>query len=84
MMKCSKIISLLKDAHPTILLSLEGIGDQVAALRENWYEEMLRLLKQALSKCYTLAFENYAAVNEAQTTSQTLAYVKKLVSLIGK
>lgn len=29
--------------------------------RENWYEEVLRQLKQGLAKCYSIAFENRGA-----------------------
>ena len=29
--------------------------------RETWYEEVLRQLKQGLTKCYVVAFENRAA-----------------------
>ena len=29
--------------------------------RENWYEEVLRQLRQGLAKCYVVAFENRGA-----------------------
>ena len=29
--------------------------------RENWYEEVLRQLKQGLAKCHAVAFENRGA-----------------------
>lgn len=51
--------------------------------RENWYEEVLRQLKQGLAKCYVIAFENRKAVNEATITPHTLHFVKKLVSTFG-
>jgi hypothetical protein len=50
-----------RELHPTILSSLEGIVDQMVWFRENWYEEVLRQLKQGLAKCYAVAFENRAS-----------------------
>lgn len=32
MLRCSKIMQLQREIHPTILLSLEGIVDQVCSL----------------------------------------------------
>ena len=34
---------------------------QMVWFRETWYEEVLRQLKQGLTKCYVVAFENRAA-----------------------
>lgn len=51
--------------------------------RENWYEEVLRQLRQALAKCYALAFENSAAVSEADITPHTKSFVEKLVATFG-
>jgi transformation/transcription domain-associated protein len=51
--------------------------------RENWYEEVLRLLRQGLAKCYAIAFENRGAVCDAVITPHTLNFVKKLVSTFG-
>jgi len=50
-----------RELHPTILSSLEGIVDQMVWFRENWYEEVLRQLRQGLAKCYAVAFENRAS-----------------------
>lgn len=52
-------------------------------LRETWYEEVLRQLRQGLAKCYAIAFENRGAVSEATITPHTLNFVKKLVSTFG-
>ena len=51
--------------------------------RENWYEEVLRQLRQGLTKCYAVAFENRGAVAEATITPHTLNFVRKLVSTFG-
>lgn len=51
--------------------------------RENWYEEVLRQLRQALAKCYSVAFENSAAVSDAVITPHTQSFVKKLVATFG-
>lgn len=83
MWRCSKIMHLQRDIHPTILSSLEGIVDQMVWFRENWYEEVLRQLRQGLTKCYAIAFENRDSVNEATITPHTLNFVKKLVSTFG-
>lgn len=72
-----------REIHPTILSSLEGIVDQMVWFRENWYEEVLRQLRQGLIKCYAIAFENRNAVNEAKITPHTLNFVKKLVATFG-
>ena len=37
-----------RDLHPTVLSSLEGIVDQMVWFRENWYEEVLRQLRQGM------------------------------------
>lgn len=51
--------------------------------RENWYEEVLRQLRQGLTKCYAIAFENRDAVLEARITPHILNFVKKLMSTFG-
>ena len=51
-----------RDLHPTVLSSLEGIVDQMVWFRENWYEEVLRQLRQGLAKCYVIAFDNRQGV----------------------
>lgn len=38
MLRCSKIMQLQREIHPTILLSLEGIVDQVNGLKIAKYE----------------------------------------------
>ncbi|XP_065923524.1 transformation/transcription domain-associated protein isoform X7 [Magallana gigas] len=83
MWRCSKIMHLQRELHPTILNSLEGIVDQMVWFRENWYEEVLRQLKQGLAKCHAVAFENRGAVADATITPHTLNFVKKLVSTFG-
>ncbi|XP_012269997.1 transformation/transcription domain-associated protein isoform X2 [Orussus abietinus] len=83
MWRCSKIMHMQRDIHPTILSSLEGIVDQMVWFRETWYEEVLRQLRQGLAKCYAIAFENRGAVSEATITPHTLNFVKKLVSTFG-
>jgi transformation/transcription domain-associated protein len=59
------------------------LRDQMVWFRENWYEEVLRQLRQALAKCYAIAFENRGAVTEAVITPSTLNFVRKLVSTFG-
>ena len=83
MWRCSKIMHTQRDIHPTILHSLEGIVDQMVWFKENWYEEVLRQLKQALAKCYAVAFENRNNVQEATVSPNTLNFVKKVVSTFG-
>ena len=51
--------------------------------RENWYEEVLRQLRQGLAKCHVIAFDNRGGVNDATITPHTLNFVKKLVSTFG-
>lgn len=55
----------------------------MAWFREHWYEEVVRLLRQALAKCYTIAFENRESVNDAQITPHILSFIKKLASTFG-
>lgn len=83
MWRCSKIMHMQRDLHPTVLSSLEGIVDQMVWFRENWYEEVLRQLRQGLAKCYVIAFDNMGGVSEATITPHTLNFVKKLVSTFG-
>ncbi|KAL3832377.1 hypothetical protein ACJMK2_024027 [Sinanodonta woodiana] len=83
MWRCSRIMHMQRELHPTILSSLEGIVDQMVWFRENWYEEVLRQLRQGLTKCYAVAFENRGSVAEATITPHTLNFVKKLVSTFG-
>ena len=83
MWRCSRIMHMQRDLHPTVLSSLEGIVDQMVWFRENWYEEVLRQLRQGLAKCHVIAFDNRAGVNDATITPHTLNFVKKLVSTFG-
>ncbi len=83
MWRCSRIMHMQRDLHPTVLSSLEGIVDQMVWFRENWYEEVLRQLRQGLAKCYVIAFDNRMTVSEATITPHTLNFVKKLVSTFG-
>ncbi|XP_051968309.1 transformation/transcription domain-associated protein-like [Xyrauchen texanus] len=83
MWRCSRIMHMQRELHPTLLSSLEGIVDQMVWFRENWHEEVLRQLQQGLAKCYSVAFEKSGAVAEAKITPHTLNFVKKLVSTFG-
>ncbi|XP_059386727.1 transformation/transcription domain-associated protein-like isoform X2 [Carassius carassius] len=83
MWRCSRIMHMQRELHPTLLSSLEGIVDQMVWFRENWHEEVLRQLQQGLAKCYSVAFEKSAAVSDAKITPHTLNFVKKLVSTFG-
>lgn len=84
MWRCSRIMHMQKDLHPTVLSSLEGIADQMNWIRrESWYEEVLRQLRQGLAKCYVIAYDTRMSVNDATITPHTLNFVKKLVSTFG-
>ncbi|XP_067100393.1 transformation/transcription domain-associated protein isoform X3 [Osmerus mordax] len=83
MWRCSRIMHMQRELHPTLLSSLEGIVDQMVWFRENWHEEVLRQLQQGLAKCYSVAFEKSGAVTDAKITPHTLNFVKKLVSTFG-
>uniref|UniRef100_A0A0K2TN82 Transformation/transcription domainassociated proteinlike [Nasonia vitripennis] n=1 Tax=Lepeophtheirus salmonis TaxID=72036 RepID=A0A0K2TN82_LEPSM len=83
MWRCSRIMHMQRDLHPTVLSSLEGIVDQMVWFRENWYEEVLRQLRQGLAKCYAIAFDHRGEVSDATITPHTLNFVKKLVSTFG-
>ncbi|BES94543.1 FAT domain [Nesidiocoris tenuis] len=83
MVSCTKIMHILRDTHPTVVLALEGFADQFVWLREIWYEEVLRQLRQGLAKCYVTAFENRGAVSEATITPHTQNFVCKVVSTFG-
>ena len=58
MWRCSRIMHMLRDLHPTLLSALEGIVDQMVWFRECWHEDVLRQLRQGLAKCYQVAFEH--------------------------
>lgn len=83
MWRCSKVMHVQREIHPTVLSALEGIVDQLIWLREIWCEDVLRQLRQGLMKCYAIAFENRGSVNEAKITPYTLNFVKKLISTFG-
>lgn len=83
MWRCSKVLNNQRELHPTVLSSLEGIVDQFAYLRENWYEEVLRHLRQGLAKCYSIAFENRFKVQETTATPALMNFVRKLVATFG-
>lgn len=51
--------------------------------RENWYEEVLRQLRQGLAKCCAVAFENRANIADTAVTPHTHSFVCKLVSTFG-
>lgn len=51
--------------------------------RECWYEEVLRQLRQGLTKCYAIAFENRENVKDAKITPHILNFVKKLITTFG-
>uniref|UniRef100_A0A8C1NB54 Transformation/transcription domain-associated protein n=1 Tax=Cyprinus carpio TaxID=7962 RepID=A0A8C1NB54_CYPCA len=41
MWRCSRIMHMQRELHPTLLSSLEGIVDQMVWFRENWHEEVM-------------------------------------------
>ncbi|XP_039645081.1 transformation/transcription domain-associated protein [Perca fluviatilis] len=49
MWRCSRIMHMQRELHPTLLSSLEGIVDQMVWFRENWHEEVRRT--KVLLKC---------------------------------
>ncbi|XP_025424212.1 transformation/transcription domain-associated protein [Sipha flava] len=83
MVRFSKVMHQQREVHPTIVLTLEGIVDQMVWFRENWYEEVLRQLRLGLAKCYNIAFDSRGSVADAQITPHTLNFIKKLVSTFG-
>ena len=83
MWRCSKIMHTQRELHPTILSSLEAFVDQMVWFKENWYEEVLRQLRQVLAKCYAVAYENRNNVADATVTPNTLNFVKKVVATFG-
>lgn len=74
------ILHQMRDQNPTILTSLEGMIDQFSWFHENFHEEVLRQLKQALIKCYTWAFEKKTNVAETNVSPQALAFLRKIFS----
>ena len=89
MWRCSKIMQLVREIHPTVVCSLEGILDQMVSktevegvrwFRENTFEENLHQLKQGLTKLYAIAFDNRLIISNATITQLTLNLVKKLIS----
>lgn len=89
MWRCSKIMQLVREIHPTVVCSLEGILDQMVSkteiegvrwFRENTFEENLHQLKQGLAKFYAIAFDNRMTISDATITPHTLNQVKKLIS----
>ena len=84
MWRCSRIMQMQRELHPTMLASLEGILDQLLWFRENWCEEAIRQLRQALNKCYQLAYDNRPNVAEATITPQIVNFIKKLDSTLGR
>eukprot|EP00118_Oscarella_pearsei_P018052 m.182608 g.182608 ORF g.182608 m.182608 type:complete len:3843 (+) comp39295_c0_seq28:119-11647(+) len=83
MWRCSRIMHLLRDLHPTLLSALEAIVDQMIWFRENWYEEVLRQLKHALTRSQSLVFETRHNVSDAETTVQLQNFLRKLVITFG-
>ncbi|CAL8129543.1 unnamed protein product [Orchesella dallaii] len=83
MWRCSRIMHMQRDCHPTVLSSLEGIVDQLIYFRENWHEELLKQLKIGLARCYGIAFENRNSVLDATLTQQVLNFVRKLILTFG-
>lgn len=58
MWRCSRIMHMQRELHPTLLSSLEGIVDQMVWFRENWHEEVgyttncaMRLVPRELDGC---------------------------------
>lgn len=83
MWRCSRIMHTQRDLHPTVLTSLEALVDQFAWFKDSPYEEVLRQLRQALAKCYAVAFEHRGNVADAPVTPNTLNFVNKMVSTFG-
>ena len=48
MWRCSRIMHMQRDLHPTVLSSLEGIVDQMVWFRENWYGHILKIVNEIL------------------------------------
>ena len=72
-----------REMSPTVLTTLEFIIDQLSWFRENWYEEVLRQLRQALAKCYTSAFEHRANVADTLISPHTHSFIRKMISTFG-
>ncbi|XP_019851030.1 PREDICTED: transformation/transcription domain-associated protein [Amphimedon queenslandica] len=81
--RCSRIMHLLRDLHPTLLSALEGIVDQLIWFRESWYEDLLRQLNEGLVACYEEAFENRGDIASVRIKPEMFQYVQKLVSSFG-
>lgn len=55
MWRCSRIMHMQRELHPTLLSSLEGIVDQMVWFRENWHEEVRRTKVLVFVRVYTLS-----------------------------
>lgn len=51
MWRCSRIMHMQRELHPTLLSSLEGIVDQMVWFRENWHEEVLLWSQDCVVRC---------------------------------
>lgn len=51
MWRCSRIMHMQRELHPTLLSSLEGIVDQMVWFRENWHEEVCDVVSGVLASC---------------------------------
>lgn len=56
MWRCSRIMHMQRELHPTLLSSLEGIVDQMVWFRENWHEEVRRTKGAGLACVSDLCF----------------------------
>lgn len=88
MWRCTMIMQCQREIHPTIVNSLDSIVEQIISkpdsdgtkFRENSYEDLLRMFKQGLSKCYEIAFENRHNIVTTTITPNLLKDVRKIVS----
>lgn len=51
--------------------------------RESWNEQVLRQVRMALARCYSIAFDKRDNVRGAVITAHTFNFVTKLISTFG-
>src|SRR5690625_1923005 len=79
-MRMTRLMQLMRDQHPQQLSSIEGFIDQLSVTfrEQQQFEDLLRYMRQCLTKMYGMAFESRNAVADSEINAQIANFIHKM------
>lgn len=75
-----RILMAMRETSPALLHTYDQMAEHLYFFRETWYEDVLRQLRNHLSKCYGVAFEHRTELATHSAPAHLLLSVRRVVA----